>query len=335
MRVLRHLRDGQQHVMLVGFSMPERIGGPPCLLHWQALLLPVLCQGNQSFPGFRPNREATRYRVDRTQVLAGAAPLEWLASENWASAQLVSRGSLPAAITDRHVLLIGGGALGSAIGELLLRAGVRRFTVVDDETLQAGNLCRHTLTLGDLKSNKAASLAKRLGQVSPHATVDAITSTFPPAAVQDIATATACDIVIDCTAEDAVLRELARFPWGDQKRFVSLSLGYAARRLFCFVAEGATFPDAMFQSAIGPWLERERGEAVGAELPREGVGCWHPIFPARADDVWLMAAAAVKHLEKALAGGPAGTKLTVFEQKFEGGAFVGVQRAQDEVRHAG
>jgi len=215
-----------------------------------------------------------------------------------------------------------------------VRAGVRRVTVVDDETLQAGNLCRHTLTLGDLKNNKAASLAQRLGQISPHATVDAITSAFPPTAAQDVVNATACDIVIDCTAEDAVLSELARFPWGSQKRFASLSLGYAARRLFCFVAEGVAFPDAMFRAAIGPWLERERGETAGAELPREGVGCWHPIFPARADDVWLMAAAAVKHLEKAL-GGPAGAKLTVFEQKFEGGEFVGVQRAQDEVRHAG
>ena len=54
-------------------------------------------------------------------MLAGSAPIEWLASENWDLAQMVSRGSLPATIINQHVLLIGGGALGSIICEVLVR----------------------------------------------------------------------------------------------------------------------------------------------------------------------------------------------------------------------
>jgi hypothetical protein len=335
MRVFRHIRDGARHVLLVGFPMPERVGEAPCRMHWQPVLLPVLCQGNQSLNGFRPNLENTRYRVDRREGLAGSATIEWLASENWDAAQLVSRGSLPGSITGCHVLLVGGGALGSAVGELLMRAGLRRLTVADDEAFQAGNLCRHTLTLPDLKKNKAASLAARLQDLSPHAVVDAIPAAFPPGRAEDVNTAKACDIVIDCTADDGLLRDLARFPWGAPKRFVSLSLGYRAKRLFCFVADGAGFPVGEFQAAMKPWLDLEIQEAGDVEPPREGVGCWHPIFPARADDVWMMASVAVKQLEKALGGGPAGAKLTVFEQRFEAGEFIGVLRAEGEVRHAG
>ena len=70
-----------------------------------------------------------------------------------------------------------------------------------------------------------------------------------------------------------MLRELARFPWGGPKRFVSLSLGYAARRLFCFVADGTAFPLQEFQTAIEPWLRpqarrggRRRAAARGRRL---------------------------------------------------------------------
>jgi hypothetical protein len=246
-RVLRYVRDGGRHVLLVGFPMPDRIGGNPRQMHWQALQLPVLCQGNQDVAGFRQNREGTRYVVDRRQVLTNSSPIEWLASENWDQAQLVSRGSLPAGITDSRILLVGGGALGSAIGELLLRAGARHLTVADGELFQAGNLCRHTLTLPDLKKSKAGGLAQRLGQVSPHAAVDAIPAEFPPASEEQLAAVKGCDIIIDCTAEDEVLRELARFPWGGPRRFVSLSLGHGAKRLYCFTADGAAFPDVEFQ----------------------------------------------------------------------------------------
>ena len=295
--------------------------------------LPVLCQGNQILPGFRPNKENTRYRVDRREGLANSATVEWLASENWDAAQLFSRGSLPEGITGCHVLVVGGGALGSAVAELLVRAGVCRITIADDETFQAGNLCRHTLTLADLKKNKAESLAQRLAQANPHAVVDAIAA-FPPVREEYANTAKSCDIIIDCTADDGVLRDLARFPWGGPKRFVSFSLAYRARRLFCFVADGAHFPAAEFQAAVEPWFQNERDEAGNVELPREGVGCWHPIFPARADDVWLMASVAVKHLEKLLGGGPVAAELTVYEQKFDGAEFMGVLRAQREVPHA-
>src|SRR5262249_26960225 len=157
-----------------------------CRMHWQPILLPVLCQGNQAFPGFRTGKEATRYRVDRSEGLAGSAVIDWQASENWAAPQLVSRGALPGEITGRHVLVVGGGALGSAILELLVRAGVRRITVADAELFQAGNLCRHTLTLPDLKKNKAGSLAQRLAHVSPHMVIDAIKSGFPPTSEEEI-----------------------------------------------------------------------------------------------------------------------------------------------------
>lgn len=326
MRPFRYIRDGKQHILLVGFPIPERLGGPNCRMHWQPLRLPVLCQGAQSLAGFRPNRETTRYHQDRRTALTGTAEIEWLRCENWDSAQLGSRGRLPAGIAERHVLLVGGGALGSPLAELLVRAGVRRLTVVDGQNFEAGNLCRHTLSMLDLKSNKAEGLARRLNQVGPHCVIDAIPENFPPAKDEERQKLLACDVVIDCTGDDRLLHEMARFPWGRAKRFVSLSLGLGARRLFCFVADGESFPADKFRRALHPWLMREGEEAGDVELPREGVGCWHPVFPARADDVWMMASVAVKQVERALTDGPVSPKLTVFEQSLDASRFAGVMR---------
>jgi hypothetical protein len=136
--------------------------------------------------------------------------------------------------------------------------------------------------------------------------------------------------VIDCTGDDAVIHHLGQFPWGGPKRFVSLSLGHAARRLFCFFADGTAFPEENFRRALSPWLQKDRGELGDAEMPREGVGCWHPVFPARADDVWMMASIAIKHLEETLKSSTPANGLTVFEQQFNGSAFAGVARVPSE-----
>jgi molybdopterin/thiamine biosynthesis adenylyltransferase len=328
-RLFRSIRDGQRHVLLVGFPMPERIGGKNVRMHWQPIRLPVLVQAEVIRKGFRPGKESARYYLDRSNALAGTAELEWLNAENWSQTQLVSRGAVSGNLANSHVLLLGGGALGAVVAELLIRAGLRRLTVVDDELLQVGNLCRHTLTLPDLKTAKAESLAVRLRSINPHAEVDFVTDEFPLCG-ESAGALTCCDVVIDCTADDAVIHNLGQFPWSGQKRFVSLSLGHAARRLFCFFADSSTFPEEQFRRSLSPWLQKDRTEVDDAEMPREGVGCWHPVFPARADDVWMMASIAVKHLEETLKSGTPANGLTVFEQQFNGTAFAGVARVPSE-----
>jgi hypothetical protein len=77
---------------------------------------------------------------------------------------------------------------------------------------------------------------------------------------------------------------------------------------------------------IQPWLARDLVENEGQELPREGVGCWNPVFPARAEDVWMMAAIAVKDLEHSVVSGLSEPSLRVYEQTYRDGNFTGVQQ---------
>ena len=56
------IRDGRSHLLLVGFPIPETIGGPPIQLHWQAMQIPSLTR--KPFDGFRENKTGF-YNADK------------------------------------------------------------------------------------------------------------------------------------------------------------------------------------------------------------------------------------------------------------------------------
>ncbi len=63
----------------------------------------------------------------------------------------------------KHVAVIGVGSVGSAVADMLARAGVGRLTLVDPDVLSEDNLKRHVLTRESVGRNKAEAMAERLG----------------------------------------------------------------------------------------------------------------------------------------------------------------------------
>jgi len=329
--VVRHIRDGEHHIALIGFPIPARAGEVPVRMHWNALMFPILSAPAKPMKGFRAN-ERGHWQHDRMGALHGETKVDWLASENWDAEQISTRGRMSQSIRSKRVLLIGAGAVGSAVAELLVRAGVYNITIIDGDRLEAGNLVRHTLGLGQLDEYKASATANRLDQVAPHVSVEAINSHFPPTQETGRVQLQKCDIILDCTGRDEVLHHLQSFSWAGPKLFFSISIGFKARRLFLFIARESSFPHSVFREQIEPWLEREMHEQSGEEFPREGIGCWHPVFPARVDDIWMLASVAVKQIESAVEAPPDRPELVVFEQYYERNVFVGMRRLLDETK---
>jgi hypothetical protein len=207
---------------------------------------------------------------------------------------------------------------------------VQKVLVIDPEVLEAGNLVRHTLQLNDLDEGKAAALARRLNASGPHVSATAIAATFPRLQGADAYKVSQCDLVLDATGSDEVLLEMSRYHWKEDVQFVSLSLGMAARRLYCFSTSDAGALASEFRKNLAPWLDRERTEFHGVELPRGSIGCWHPVFPARIDDIWMLAAVVLKQLEDAIGPEQTAEGLIVFEQNYEDGRFAGIRRAELE-----
>lgn len=315
-------------IALIGFPLSARFGDLPERMHWLALRLPELLSREDQVRGFRRGRRSA-WQHNRQRILHDHASVNWLQSENWCGDQLTSRGALPMHFTAKKVLMLGAGALGSATAEMLVRAGVTQMLIMDGDLLKAGNLVRHTLDLRDLNENKAAAIAKRLNQLSPHAVVEARDGSFPPANASERRVLMGCEIVIDCTGDDEVLHHLASFSGPAEKLFFSVFMSLGAQRLYCFAARSASFPVESFRRQITPWLAKDIAENSGVEVPREGIGCWHPVFPARADDVWLLASAAVKQIERSATSVLKEPELAVYGQTRDAeGLFSGINKVK-------
>ncbi len=325
--LVNQIRDGSRHFILLGFPISEKIGESPTLIYWQPLLLPVLSAGNVRVDGFRPGSPEARWYVDQTSALRVDQRIDWVSGENWVEDIMSSRGQMSETLRKKNILIIGGGALGSIVSELLVRGGVKNLTVIDDDRLKTGNLVRHTASMLDLGKKKAIILSERLNRLSPHVNVSYIDAAFT-GAEEEKEVLKKYDLIVDCSAHDDVIFNLGRLIFNENKCFVSLALGYRATRLFVFADYGKNFSGDEYRAKINPWLEDE--SASIKDFPREGAGCWHPIFPARADDVSLMASVAIKCLEELIENKFSKKGLTVFEQYAEASKFFSVRRIHSD-----
>ncbi len=315
-------------VILLGHPIPRRWRGTPIEVHWQAVSRPSVPATIKPMDGFRANARGRRDRL-RRDIFAGSKNLRYLKTSNWHPSRLQARGRLEAALRTQAVALIGAGALGSSVGELLARGGVTEILVIDHDHLEPGNLARHTLTGADIGKNKARATATRLRQAAPMSRISAQATSLPSKeALQSLLEP--FDIVLDCTGDDFALKLLGEAWWSIPRCFVSASLGFAARRLFLYSAHGCTFPFEDFQASVDPWLTAERREWSADGETLEGAGCWSPLFPARSDDVWLAAATVTKYLER-LADGNQAAGLQTFERT-TGDQVIGYRAADIDSR---
>jgi hypothetical protein len=153
------IRDGKRHLLLLGFLIPKIIGSDEQQVFWQALQLPFLSHGKQTASGFRAGKEPGYWYRDKTEVLKPNMTLDWLDSQNWNQAEITNRGKMDSKLLRKRIVIIGAGCIGSALAELLVRAGVYNLTIIDHDILEIGNMSRHVLNLNDIGGSKEQALS--------------------------------------------------------------------------------------------------------------------------------------------------------------------------------
>jgi len=330
---LRYLRDGKIHFLLIGFPIPANWKGLNASMHWIAIALPVLSRNKQYLKGFRPN-EKGYFENDMQTIFKGNEKIVYIPTENWHHDQIQNRGRFREGLRASRIAVIGCGALGAPIAEMLVRGGVNKITLFDDDSVEIGNLTRHTLALNDIGESKAAQLAQRLNSLNPNADVAyniskvAFTNTDTSNRLLDH------DIILDCTGNDDLLHVIASIKFPHLVHFFSLSIGFRAKRMFFFHAIKVSFPIDYYLMEMSAWLELEQDEFKGEAFPRENLGCYHPVFPARCDDMWLWGSVAVKAISRGIdAPQPSEPILHVYEQNEEEDGLVSIHRVIEVPEH--
>lgn len=298
-------------ILLLGFPIAERFGVAPSRLHWLSVKCPDLASKTTLRNGFRACER--NHRQWDAEIATSMQPLAWLRTANWAPDQLRTRGAAENEICKRRILLIGAGSLGSTVAENLLRMGVCEMGILDFDWLMMGNLSRHTLSMPSVGHKKATALADHLNQCMPDAKVRPFDTVFPPRNEQLKQAVKSYDVIIDCTGDDEVLDALALFNWQSEKLFVSLAMTWRAEGLFAYAASETSFPavdaKAQFADSPSPALNE-------ADAQIEGIGCWHAVFPATADDVHLWGAIGTKFIRRAILN--PGRRYEYFQQMSDG-----------------
>ncbi|MGA5743876.1 thiazole biosynthesis adenylyltransferase ThiF [Bacillus bombysepticus] len=103
-------------------------------------------------------------------------------------------------IREKHVLIIGAGALGSANAEMFVRAGVGKITIVDRDYVDWSNLQRQQLYAeSDVKNNlpKAIAAKKRLDEINSDVTIEALVQDVTAEELEELVINV--DVIIDAT----------------------------------------------------------------------------------------------------------------------------------------
>ncbi|HFU7089496.1 thiazole biosynthesis adenylyltransferase ThiF [Bacillus anthracis] len=103
-------------------------------------------------------------------------------------------------ISEKHVLIIGAGALGSANAEMFVRAGVGTVTIVDRDYVDWSNLQRQQLYAeSDVENNlpKAVAAKKRLEEINSEVRVEALVQDVTAEELEELVTDV--DVMIDAT----------------------------------------------------------------------------------------------------------------------------------------
>lgn len=284
-------------VIMFGFPVPRIFGDAASRVHWLAISDVRLTLKDRTRPGFRPT-EKNRQLFDR-ELARSNNPLTWAKCENWAPDQIRTRLRSAPALQPR-VLLIGAGALGSQVAEALVRMGVRDIDVRDQDTLDAGNLCRHALDLTMIGVNKATALAAQLNLIQPDANARGYECSFPSVGAHGPEAADDYDVILDCTGENKLLRSLSVIPWKSEKLFISLSVNWGAQGLMFWSSRGSAFPAVDATTRLEALARRFRPEGLEARM--EGIGCWHPVFPADAADIQIWAGMGARYVLDQIGG---------------------------------
>ncbi len=300
-------KAGDAEYLLIGFPVPENHGDTPKRMHWQACKLP-------NFPTSINARKGTDayYNIALKLMFLSQSEVEWIRTENWAKDQITIRGSLDNQILDKTVLLIGCGAVGSLVAELLARLGFSKFILMDNDILEIGNFSRHTLDMQSLGMNKAVALAYRLTTIFPHITANGEAKSIAQYLQKASDSLDEFDVIIDASASDAVLNEIERVA-PKKAAFISLSTGYGAQRLYLYQTRDFYNLLQEFNSHLDPEFALDNQQRSETTELIEGIGCWHPLLPARFDNIMTLVSAAIAHIQSFLLDQNSPNGLTVFE----------------------
>ena len=219
--------------------------------------------------------------------------------------------------TGKAILIIGCGALGSWVAEMVARTKARTIHLIDNAIVKPGILARQNFELKDIGSNKAEALAKRLVAIAGDCIVVAHNCEAHAFVLRSPNGLKEYDLVFDCTASSIfqmrMERDWKQFPQPNPP-FISLIIDSRSKHCLCVLIQGNSTGglwDAYLSLKILLCAEGKHGSIVEAfyseraadQMFQPEPGCSDPTFVGSTADVVCLLAGAVNVAISSIADG--------------------------------
>lgn len=212
---------------------------------------------------------------------------------------------------DKKVLILGCGALGSWVAEIISRSNCKLIHLVDNSIVKPGLLVRQNFRLDDIGENKAIAIGRRLKKISHVSSIEGFSIEAHKFITEDKVRFAGYDLVLDCTASSIFQMKLER-DWGQFKpqspALASLIIDGKAKSCI-----GVVLPNNCLESIWGAYINLKHRlcldgdqkeilesfyntEKIAGELFQPEPGCSDPTFVGSTADIMILVSTALNQI---------------------------------------
>lgn len=218
--------------------------------------------------------------------------INWVISKNSSYHYFFGRGAFHPNLTDKKVLIIGLGAIGSQVAKTLVRGGCKNITIADYDIKEPENICRSEYNFIPPYENKADELASILWSISPFVELNPIRNLVTEYIKFDLASEhinflsakfSEFDYIFDCSTDDDLMYLTGKLNL--TSTILNLSITNHAKALVCGVSPNHyRFVRHQFDNIL-------ENDTLDLYNP---IGCWNPTFKASYNDIAIMVQLSLK-----------------------------------------
>jgi len=282
--------NGQITPVFIGYDTTDKE------IHWQVALIEI---GNYPIKGVPIRINGKKTGKWKSQLTTGR--INWAISRDSSYRYFFGRGALTSNITEKKILIIGIGAIGSVVAKTFVRGGCTKIDLADFDVKEPENVCRSEYLFNLGLSDKVDELSRILTAISPFVETNTVKKDYFQTIVKFfykdksarnlfISELNKYDIVMDCSTDDDLMYILDKL--SIDCTLINMSITNKAKEL---VAGFHPNSYRFFKNQYNDILENDLDDLYNP------TGCWSPTFKASYNEIDFIVQYAIKHINSVFA----------------------------------
>ncbi|WP_276499809.1 ThiF family adenylyltransferase [Pontibacter litorisediminis] len=288
-----HQLERKNYKRLNGHVLPLFIGYNTVgnKVHWQVALIKY-----GEFPLYGKPETNNGVKTGSWLSKLSDTGITWAISRNSSYKYFFGRGALSHNITDKKILIIGVGAIGSIIAKTLTRGGCKYIDFVDYDVKEPENVCRSEYLFLSGITEKTEELKNILSAISPFVNIKQLNNNYFETLfktfhenreyqVDFIKSINNYDLIFDCSTDNDLMYILDSMNLSAE--LINISITNHAKELVCaFHPNIYRFVNIQFTNV----LDNDVDDLYNP------IGCWSPTFKASYNDINVLVQLAIKQI---------------------------------------